>query len=71
MRIKFDDFILFYKDDEITKEKVFNRLFQWYLKHETFTGESIMQSDKPCMDAPVFLSELAEEVFEFKANWKS
>ena len=48
------------------KEEVYQRVLAWYVKHDSFLGESIMQSDNPQIDAPVFLSDLADDVFKFK-----
>lgn len=60
-----DDFVVEWKDDEETRNEVFNKLVGWYVKMESFNGESICQ-----MDAPNILAELADEVFKFKTEWK-
>ena len=66
----FDDFILSYEVGEQVNEHIVSRLLQWFIKHEAFCGESIMQNDNPQIYAAPFLSELADEVFKFDVIWK-
>ena len=58
-----------YKSDTETKEKLFQACLKFFIKHETFNGESICQSDGPIIDAPNFLSNLADEIFRFETHW--
>lgn len=48
------------------KEKVYQSVLNWYIKQGHFSGESIMQSDEPIIDAPEFLSDVADDLFKFK-----
>ena len=66
---KFDDFTLTYKDDQKTRDAVFERLLAWFFKHKSFSGESIMQSDAPQIEAPVLLSDIADDIIEFDEDW--
>jgi len=60
--VKTEDFIVKYKDDDKTQKAVFKMVVGFFLKHEVFTGESIMQCDVPQIDAPEFLCDLAERI---------
>lgn len=62
--IKEDMIIKFDASQEI-KDKVFSRLIEFYLEHESFSGESIQQSDRPLIDAQYVLSDLADGVICF------
>lgn len=51
------------------KEKVYQSVLKWYLKQGHFSGESIMQSDEPIIDAPNLLSDIADDLFKFKIEY--
>lgn len=54
-----------------TKDKLFHLLLsEYYLKHECFNGELIMQSDDPIIKAPEILSCVADDVFQFEVEYK-
>lgn len=48
------------------KEKVYQSVLNWYINQGYFSGESIMQSDDPIIDAPNLLSDIADDLFKFK-----
>lgn len=58
-----------WKNDQETKNKVFEKLIDWYFEMKAFCGDSIMQNDKPQIQAPQFLSYLADDVIEFNEKW--
>ena len=64
-----DKCILEFDDTEEMRQKLFDAVLGWFIKQGHFSGESIMQSDGPLLDGPVFLSELADDVFCFKETW--
>ena len=70
MKVEKEDFIVEYKDDDETKNKVFQKLLDWYFEMEAFSGESICQSDTPTIDAPSLLSDIADDIIQFKTTWK-
>lgn len=47
---------------EQMKNEVFNRVLRWFAYHEVWSGESVVQNDAPCIDAPQFLADLVDEV---------
>ncbi len=69
-KITTDDFIATYNDDQEAKDAVFASVIEFFKKHETFSGESIMQSDGPLLDAPEYLSSLADDILGFEVEWK-
>jgi tRNA splicing ligase len=68
--IETDDLIVTFDDTPELRAIVFERVLKWFEKHQSFQGECIMQSDDPQIYAPVFLSDLADDVFKFKVDLK-
>ena len=60
--------ITYQKTPEVMKE-VFEKIVQFCLKHESFTGESIMQSDEPQIELPDLLSEIIDDIIKFKVKY--
>jgi hypothetical protein len=58
-----------FRDDAEIKEKVFNEVLKFYIKHEAFVGEVIMQSDDCIIDAPEVLSDIADKIIMFTTNY--
>lgn len=65
-----EDFRVKFEETAELKEQVFERVLAFLTKHEAFYGESLMQSDGPQIEAPDFLAELVDEVFQFDAEFK-
>ncbi len=70
MEREFDDFTVKYDDSHETKYKVFDRLIEFFVKHKLFNGESICQRDVPQIEAPMLLSEIADDIIKFDVDWK-
>lgn len=64
------DCVVEYQDDAAAKTKVFEKLIAYFKEHRAFSGESIMQRDGPQIDAAPLLSEIADEVIQFKLTRK-
>lgn len=58
-----------FHDNEAIKARVFDRLISFYFHHGAFSGESIMQSDGPTIDAPTLLSEIADDIIKFQTEY--
>ncbi len=58
-----------FSDDQEVRDKVFYRLIDWYLGHESFSGESIMQCDIPMVDAPNILADIVDKIIKFDVKW--
>jgi hypothetical protein len=65
-----DDLTIQYDDSPEAKERIYSLCLAFFKEHEVFRGESIQQSDGPIIDAPNFLSKLAEEGFKFETTWR-
>ena len=52
------------KDAEIV-----DRLLEWYKKVSAVSGECIMQSDTPQLEAAPLLADLADDVFKFETEY--
>lgn len=68
MEIKFDDYDVDYEDSDDVRNKVFDRVMQYFKEHECFDGESIMQMDDPIIDAPNVMCDLVD-IIGFKTRW--
>lgn len=62
------DYIIEYDDSPEMKEKVFNRIIQYFKKHNSWSGESVMQCDNPQMEAPEVMAEIADDIIKFKVE---
>lgn len=60
----YDPFVK-YKDSQENKDMVFNKLIEWYTKHDLFCGESIAQSDDGNIYAHVVLGDIADKLFSY------
>ena len=71
MKIEYDDGMsVEYDDSPAVHKAVFDYLMEHFFKeYEHFTGEGIMQADKPQINAPVVLSHIADDVIKFKVDW--
>jgi len=70
VKIQKPDYTLTYKNDEETRNKVFNRVIKYFLENESYSGESIYQMDQPQIDAIELVANLADEIIKFKHKWK-
>lgn len=64
------DAILTYEETDEIKQQIFDRVMKYFLEHNSFYGESIMQSDNPIIDAPNVLAEIADDIMKFKVEMK-
>ena len=58
-----------FEDSPEMAHKVFNKLIDWFVEHQCFSGESLQQMDATNIDAPIVLSDIADDVIEFEADW--
>lgn len=58
-----------YNNGPGTKVEIANRVIDWFIKHQAFNGETIIQCDGPSMDAPELLASIADEVMDFEVEW--
>ena len=70
MKMEFSCGEVTFDDSQEMKDKVFDRLIDWYIEQEAFHGECIQQSDRCVMDAPNILSEIADDIIKFDAKWE-
>jgi len=61
--VKFDDSIQ-------TKCEVFDQLIKYFKQHDVWSGESIEQKDGAILDAPLVLSEIADDIIQFQMRYK-
>lgn len=52
-------------------KRVFDRLLErYFLKHDAFCGDTIMQCDNPQIEAAPILAEIVDEVIKFEVEYK-
>lgn len=68
--IQVDDLFVSYEDTLEMRDEVFNRVLNFYVEHQCFFGEVLMQADNPQIEAPNFLAEMLDEVFMFEVEYK-
>lgn len=54
---------------EETKEKLVEKILSFCKSNDCISGEKLQQSDSCLIEAPNLLSEIMDEVFEFKTEW--
>lgn len=59
-----------YKDDQVTRDAVYEYILAWFIRVETFSGEGVMQNDTPLLEAPQLLVDLADDIFQFDVKWE-
>jgi hypothetical protein len=69
-QIHSDEYVLAYKDDEATKQALFDKVIGFLREHECFSGESYAQADAPQIGAMDLMVEIIDDVLEVKATWK-
>jgi hypothetical protein len=63
--------VVTYDHSENVANKVLDYLIEnYYLKHESFCGESIQQCDNTILDAPAVLSGIADKIIKFHVDYK-
>lgn len=66
----FDDCIVSYTDTPELRNAIFEKMLQFFLDKQSFSGESICQSDSCQIDAAPLLAEIADDLFKFDVEWK-
>ncbi len=64
------EFKVTFKDTPELRDTVFEAVLGFFVEHEVFAGESVMQSDAPQLEAAPLFADLADDVFKFKVTWK-
>ncbi len=59
-------YIVEYEDNEEVRNEVFNRVMEFFIKHDAFAAEIIGQADNPIIDAPHVLMDIADDIIKFR-----
>lgn len=62
-----DQIVTFEYNDKVAYA-VFRKLLDWYIKHDSFCGESLQQRDEPQLDAINVLSAIADDIIKFDSE---
>ena len=70
MKLETDDYIVEFQLTEALKDRLLEKVIDFFTEHECFNGESIIQSDGPQIGAAPLLADIADDVFKFDIKWK-
>lgn len=70
VKIDTEELTIEYDDTLSIRNKVYHKVMEFFIKHESFNGESIMQCDEPQMDAAKFFADIADNIMKFKVSCK-
>jgi len=59
-----------YNFDQETKDKIYKKVMDFFTKYESYSGESICQPDNTIINASEVLAEIADEILQFKVEYK-
>ncbi len=65
-----DDRTVTFDDSPEMHRRVFDHVVGWYQSHGYYSGEGIMQADKPQETAAEMLAYLADNVIKFQTEWR-
>lgn len=68
MTITFDDFKVTYKDNPDIHKLVFNKVMEYFIMHQSFSGEVIVQDDNCNIDASSVMASIADNIIKFKVE---
>lgn len=68
IEFKTSDYTVSYEETPELHKAVFDKVMQYYMKHEAFHGEVIMQDDDCIIYAPETLAIIADEIIKFKVE---
>lgn len=66
MKYETKDYILSYKDNQETKDKIFNKILEFCKEHECFSGESFCQCDGPQVGMMELIPEILDDLLSLR-----
>jgi len=63
------DIRITFNETEELKQAIYDRVLKFFVDMESFWGESIMQSDNPQIEAPIVMSDIADDLFKFDVEY--
>jgi len=64
-----DNITVTYQDTPDVRKEVFRKVMEYYIKHQVFNGETILQSDEPMIEAPYTLADIADNILKFTVEY--
>ena len=65
-----EDYKVEFDDTPELRDKVFEKVLQFFKDHDSYIGECIMQNDDPIINAPNYFAEIADDIIKFEVNYK-
>lgn len=56
---------IIFNHNKETRDLVFKKCLEYFIEHDNFIGEGIMQCDETIIDAPEVMADLADNIFQF------
>ena len=66
-----DNITVTYQDTPDVRKEVFRKIMEYYIKHQVFTGLSIVQSDDPMIEASYTLADIADNILKFEVDYNA
>ena len=66
-----DNITVTYQDTPDVRKEVFRKVMEYYIKHQVFNGETILQSDTPKIEAPYTLADIADNILKFEVEYEN
>jgi len=70
IKLDFEDYSLYYKDDPSIGEKIFKKILEWCTTNEIYSGEVLCQCDDGTLNSPILVSDILDDIIKFKIEWK-
>jgi hypothetical protein len=70
MKFETDDYIVEYDDTPELRDAVFDKVMEYFKKHDAYCGESICQMDDPMIDAPYVMADIVDNIIKFDYDCK-
>ena len=58
---RLEDFIVEFDETPELKQAVYDEVLKWFIKHELFHGEAVMQTDKGNIESVEIMTQLADK----------
>jgi hypothetical protein len=67
--LKIDGVTVSFLDSDKLRQAIADRVYAYFADNEVWSGEQIQQSDEPTINAPILLSDIADDVMDFSVQY--
>lgn len=69
-KIETDEYTVSINDDPATRDAVFEEVIKFCIKHQSFSGESLIQNESVQIHAPELLSDIVDDILKIAIEYK-